>query len=145
MILIVCKIECFATPQTGDLLIIDNDTIRIFQYPLDTYFNKNYSYNPGFFDGDIGTYCWRGYKAVWIIKDNKLFLKDIYDCSLSQRISIDRVGLQKDDQGLIFAKWFNGSFKINLKKKEEIREPWNFGRLFMKKLTIRISGGQIIT
>jgi len=137
------KIDCLATPQTGDLLIIGNDTITIFQYPLDKYFNKGNLYNPGFFDEYTSTSCWRGYKAIWIVKDNKLFLKDIYDCNLSEKISIDRIGHQKNKEGLIFANWYDGYFKINRKTKEEIREPWNFGRIFMRKLIIKISMGKV--
>jgi hypothetical protein len=145
LILIVtfCKIDCSATPQAGDLLIINNDTITIFQYPLDKYFNKGNLYNPGFFDEYTSTNCWRGYKAIWIIKDDKLFLKDIYDCALEEKISIDRIGLPKDKDDLIFANWFKGYFKINLKTKEEIRDPWNFGRIFIRKIIIKVSMGLV--
>jgi hypothetical protein len=142
-ILTADKIDCFATPQTGDLLIIETDTITIFQYPLDQYFNKGNLYNPGYFDEYIRTSCWRGYRAIWIIKDNKLFLKDIYDCGLSKNISIDRIGLKKNNEELIFANWFSGYFKINKKTKEGIKRPWDFGRIFMRKLIIKISKGDV--
>ena len=143
-ILIAFKLDCFATRQTGDLLIINKDTLIIYQYPLDKYFNKGNFYNPGFFSDYSRTSCWRGYKAVWIIKDNMLYLKDIYDCTLSINIPIDRIGKSKDDQGLIFADWFEGSFKINLRTKEEIIEPWNIGRIFNRKTNIKIDKGHVL-
>jgi hypothetical protein len=143
-ILIVFKLDCFATRQTGDLLIINKDTLIIYQYPLDKYFSKGNLYNPNFFNDYSRTSCWRGYKAVWIIKENRLYLKDIYDCTLSNKIPIDRIGKSTNDQGLIFAEWFDGSLKINMRTKEEIIEPWNIGRLFMRKANIRIDKGQVI-
>lgn len=67
LILTANRIDCFATPQTGDLLIIGTDTITIFQYPLDKFFNKGNLFNPGYFDEYVRTSCWRGYKAIWIM------------------------------------------------------------------------------
>jgi hypothetical protein len=144
IVLILFNTKLLATPQTGDLLIIGKDTILIYQFPLDQLFQQKYSHNPGFFD-TLSTACWRGYKAIWIIHDNKLFLKEIYNCNLSEKTSIERIGRQKDSEGLIFADWFNGRIKIDLYKKKEITEYWNLGRIFIKKITIKIKDGRIET
>jgi hypothetical protein len=143
LFLVLINTNCLATFQTGDLLIIENDTVAIFQYPLNVYFNKGNIYNPEFFTNCLSTGCWRGYKAIWIIKDNKLFLKDIYDCCLKEKISIDRIGLPKNEEGLIFAYWFDGNFKINLQIKQEIIFHQSFDRLFMRKIIIKISKGHV--
>lgn len=138
------SIKSFGTIQTSDLLIIGSDTILIAQFPLDQFYKKGYSHNPGFFSEFISTACWRGYKAVWVIKDNQFYLKAIYDCNFKESVPINRIGREPDKDGLVFADWFSGSFKINLKTKREISESWNFGHLFMRKKKIKIAEGRVI-
>jgi hypothetical protein len=142
-IILIYKTNSFATKQAGDLLIFNNDTIIIYQYPLDKFYNKGDFYNPGFF-ADLSTTCYRGYIAVWTIVDNKLYLKDIYDCNRDKKINIEIIGKQKDNQNLIFADWYDASFKINMKTKEEIILPWNIGRLFIHKVSIKINKGNVV-
>lgn len=138
------SIKSFGTIQTSDLLIIGSDTILIDQFPLDQFYKKGHLHNPGFFPGFVSTNCWRGYKAVWVIKDNQFYLKAICDCNFKESVPINRIGREPDKDGLIFADWFSGSFKINVRTKSEIRESWNFEHLFMKKKKIKIVEGLIM-
>ena len=134
----------FGTIQSQDLLILENDTILIDQFPLNKFYNKGYSYNPGFFPGLTSTACWRGYKAVWIIRDNRLYLKDLYDCRFEKNTSITDIGRETDKDDLIFADWFSGIFNINMKEKKEISENWNIGYRFMRKKKIKIVNGLVL-
>lgn len=65
----------FATSQTPDYLIVENDTLSLHCNPLENYFQKNpipestLSFN---------TALWRGYIAYFKIIDNKLVVENIY-------------------------------------------------------------------
>jgi hypothetical protein len=102
----------FSTEQIPDLLIIDKDTIYLKSFPLD---ELNFKILP--YGTPPNTACWRGYQAIWFIKDKKLFLKDIFSCSSSIDSSINikeyfiANGYQPIiEDGYIYANWFSGKF-----------------------------------
>ena len=72
--------EVFATRQDADLLIIGTDTLYLYEtFPLE---NLKLKIRPF---GHIekprpGSSCWRGYRAIWRIIDNKLYLEKIIRC-----------------------------------------------------------------
>ncbi len=141
-IILLYKIDCFATQQAGDLLIFKNDTFTISHFPLDEFYDKGNSYNPGFFSS-LSTACHRGYIAVWTIKEDKLYLQGILNCELNEKIPIDSIGRQPKETGLIFADWYSGKFKIDRRTREEYSGYWNISSLFTRKLTLIIDKGQV--
>ncbi|WP_420603477.1 hypothetical protein [Flagellimonas sp.] len=101
------------TRQTPDLLIIDQDTLYLMSFPLEMLelehrpFGLTRRTAPS-------TACWRGYKAVWRIENNTIFLEKILSCNrksneeenilqLFQKNGIDLV--QKN--GMIKADWLS--------------------------------------
>ena len=70
------SINTFATVQECDLLIIEKDTIRLQTFPLEDLELKSTPFGLSKTTAPC-TACWRGYKAIWRIKDNKLFLEKI--------------------------------------------------------------------
>lgn len=70
-----------------------------------------------------------------------MYLKNIYDCYFKKSVPIAIIGKNPNEDGLIFADWFSGSFSINMKEKREIWENWNLGHLFIRKKKIKISAG----
>jgi len=74
--------KAFGTAQIPDRLIYNNDTIRLYSNPLESFYNKDNPRPESFFelDGCWSTACWRGYQATWEIKENKLYLVEILDC-----------------------------------------------------------------
>ncbi len=69
------------TAQIPDLLIYENDTLALYSNPLESYFN-NGNPRPKYISASQcwSTACWRGYQAIWEVKDNKLYLNSITDC-----------------------------------------------------------------
>ena len=86
---IFLSVNLFGTAQISDILIYNNDTVRLYSNPLESYYNKE---NPRPEDFGIGgcwsTACWRGYQATWEIKDNKLYLVEIADCCFWEKYMI---------------------------------------------------------
>lgn len=73
------SISTFATEQEADLLIVNNDTIYLKSFPLDS---LNLTERPFGYTRQTApsTACWRGHRAIWRIIDNKLYLEKITRC-----------------------------------------------------------------
>ena len=107
--------DCFATEQEPDLLVFGNDTIYLKSYPLEFLklterpFGHSEQTPPS-------TACWRGYSAIWRIKDNQLFLEKVIQCQsdINNKGDEDIVALfnrnqieflREDYDGMILANW----------------------------------------
>ena len=96
---------CFSTGQVPDYLVINNDTIAIFSNPLEQYFDKVGNREIIGLKGCGSTACWRGYKAIWRLKGDSLFLTAITSCH-----SDDWCPAIKDaDLGLMFGEYFKNN------------------------------------
>lgn len=98
---------CYSTPQVGDLLIYNNDTISIYPFILDQYIenspNKEAIYSEIKKVSISSTACWRGYIAVFEIKNDSLFLQKAYG-----KKDIDlRLIFGKSNN--IFLNWYSGT------------------------------------
>ncbi len=73
-------LSILATEQEPDFLIIENDTLLIKSFPLEsltlTYrpFGLSYEMAPS-------TACRRGYRAVWRVENDSIFLEKIISCT----------------------------------------------------------------
>lgn len=117
LLLLTCSIGAFATRQQTDLLIIEKDTIHLKTFPLESLklvtrpFGHTRRSAPS-------TSCWRGYRAVWRIKDNMLFLEKIIRCNYDREIAdqnikelFDQNGIQyKEKNGMVIATWLTMAF-----------------------------------
>ncbi|HRG18858.1 MAG TPA: hypothetical protein PLP39_07185 [Flavobacterium lutivivi] len=66
----------FATGQTPDYLIVENDTLSLHCNPLESYFEKNPI--PEGIITNLSTALWRGYVAYFKLINNKLVVENIY-------------------------------------------------------------------
>ena len=67
-----------ATGQEDDIILIGNDTIYISDFPLE---EIKMHFRPFGGKAELSS-CWRGYRAVWRIDNDSLFLEKIYSCFL---------------------------------------------------------------
>jgi hypothetical protein len=68
-------LRVFATAQFPDRIIYNGNEYSLHSNPLEPYFEKNPDKRPK--GGIISTALWRGYVAIFEVRDNQLFLKDI--------------------------------------------------------------------
>lgn len=103
----------FATGQVPDYLIYKGDTVAIFSNPLEQYFELTGKRELIDFVGCGSTACWRGYKAIWELNNDSLFLRQITSCHNGCGLEIKNADLNKmfgtDD---VFANWFTGKIVI---------------------------------
>jgi hypothetical protein len=99
----------FSTNQVKDYLILDNDTLYLYDSPLEQI--KNISND--IFDLEqpevLSSACWRGFYAEWRIINNTLYLSKVFDCHTHKVINktIEKILKRKFTKGLLKADWVN--------------------------------------
>jgi len=147
ILLLAFKIS-FSSPQIPDLLIIGNDTIRIYHLPLEIFLSENkdsfinYLRNneKGFFPS---TSCWRGYQGIWLLEDNKLYLKDLDINWIEDEISttevLEKTFKEKFINGKVLAEWFSSD--IIIPKGKMLRWDNFFKRTYLKEEIMTLKNG----
>lgn len=103
----------FATSQIPDYLIYKGDTVALFSNPLEQYFKQTGKRELINFVGCGSTACWRGYKAIWELKNDSLFLRQITSCHKHCGYEIKNADLNKMfGTDNVFANWFTGKLTI---------------------------------
>lgn len=88
--------KIFGTAQIPDLLIYNNDTVSLYANPLESYYTEDNPRPDYIVGGCWSTACWRGYQAIWEVKNDSLFLNAILDCCVwEQYHRFDSVRFQK--------------------------------------------------
>ncbi|WP_291862863.1 hypothetical protein [Marinilabilia sp.] len=86
LLLIVSNV--FGTRQLPDFIIIEGDTVFLFNYPLEEVKNPTVKTR---IDSFVRNYytpcsgCYRGYQATWQLKSEKLYLNEIRECCYLKR------------------------------------------------------------
>jgi len=103
----------FATGQIPDYMIYKGDTVAIFSNPLEQYFEQVGKRELIDFFGCGSTACWRGYIAIWELKNDSLFLRQITSCHKDCGYEIKDADLKKMfGKENVFANWFTGEIII---------------------------------
>ena len=110
------SVKGFSTPQAQDYLIFNDDTLRLYESPLEQIDNISHNIRQYIAkDSDIITIssdCWRGFYAIWKVKDNTLYLSKVFDCGTGKEINaiIEKILERRFTNGLLKADWVNGTF-----------------------------------
>ena len=118
LLIIVLSLKVWGTSQVADRIIVNGDTLSLFNTPLE---EKNgqvpdtllsHPSTPKFFGNDgVSTACWRGYRAVWSIENDSLFLVGILQCHSNKKADIKKY-YKTDAKERVFADWFIGTLRI---------------------------------
>jgi len=151
----------FASPQVPDYLIYKNDTIPIYNLILEKYLKENQNSDKGrlfglsFREGSTPN-CWRGYQAVYVIKNDSIFLENIFDhgelYSLfgkkniidSNSISISKTKMKsifkdKIKSGRVFIDWLKED--ISIRNGSLLRWDGIFHKIFEQEILFRVKNG----
>lgn len=110
ILLTVSFSETFATVQTPDIIVYKGDSLLLYGAPLEMLY-KNKSERPKFFadkKGCMNTACWRGYRAVWKVIDNELYLTGILSCCYREdniKVDLKQIFGNKCIDGKVKADW----------------------------------------
>jgi len=132
----------FGTGQIPDYLILGNDTIAIFSNPLEQYFEKTGKRELIDFSGCGSTACWRGYIAIWVIKNDSLFLNRITSCWQDCPNSKDANLKVMFGEEIPFANWVNGNL-IAPKGKRLRYIHMGYASIFEKEQIFKIKNGKV--
>jgi len=131
----------FATGQVPDYLIYKGDTVAIFSNPLEQYFERTGKRELIDFVGCGSTACWRGYKAIWELKNDSLFLRQITSCHKEYCPNIKDADLRRMfGTDNVFANWFKG--KIIIPQGEQVQYiHMGYASIYEKELHISFKNG----
>ena len=105
--------KLFSTAQTPDYLIQDQDTVPIFNNPLEQYFDQVGNRNLiGFINPCGSTGCWRNYLAYWELKNDSLFLRKVTTCVKDCDEAKDADLHAMFGKSRPFAAWYSGTLTI---------------------------------
>lgn len=109
--------------QVPDICIIRKDTARLdtlvmFSYPLEDYFEKIGTRNLAGFKTCESPACSRGYQAVWLVENDSLFLINIQGCNEHMSWcdeaaipNLKKIFGEASKQNKVFASWAYGSYR----------------------------------
>ncbi len=132
----------FATGQVPDYLIMGKDTVAIFSNPLEQYFEKIGNRELVGFKGCGSTACWRGYKAIWELKNDSLFLIAITSCHKREWCQDSKdADLQKMfERDYVFADWFTGTIMVPQGKRVQYFHM-GYASIYERELHISFKNG----
>ncbi len=115
LIVLTFTSKLFSTGQIPDLLVLGNDTLRLFANPLESYFQQGHTREFPDLRGCGSTACWRGYQAIWTIIENKLYLLRIQSCHTgnwcndTHPANLQQMFRGKFSNGKVLADWVTDS------------------------------------
>jgi hypothetical protein len=96
-----------ATTQIEDKIYLEGQKHPLFTLPLEQHYGPH---NPRPKFRAPHTACWRGYVAIWDIKDGVLYLKDIQAWTQQGEVGLE--ALFPGTKGPVPATWFSGQLKV---------------------------------
>jgi hypothetical protein len=139
-IFLFCKFS-YGTGQVPDYLVYKGDTLAIFSNPLEKHFEQTGKRELIDFVGCGSTACWRGYKAIWELKGDKLYLVQVTSCHNSCGLEVKNADLKKMfGTDTVFANWFTG--KIIVPQGERVQYiHMGYASIYEKELHISFKSG----
>lgn len=156
LIIFICSIRIFASPQLPDYFIYGKDTIATYNLILEQYLQKldtseiDRLFGLAFRNG-ASFNCWRGYQAFYKVDHDSLFLVDIINCGERRNVpfnkteSIEKVkAIFKDNflNGKVFLNWFSGYINFPLNN-NVLRWDGVFYKIFENEKVITIENGKV--
>lgn len=141
----------FAASQVPDICMIRKDTaaedtLALFTYPLEDYFEQEGERNLGGFKSCESNACQRGYQAVWRVQNDSLFLINIQGCNEhmswcdeSALPSLRKVFGYKCVNNKVYATWATGKYIAF----EGAEVPYLKKQLFNAERELKIDAGKV--
>lgn len=141
-IFILSSIRLLASPQQSELLIIQNDTIPLYQILLPSDLS-NQLWNDH--QGEMGiidllsTGNWRGYRGIWELADDALYLVG-FEYGFGG-IGLERLFPGRVKDGKVLADWYNSNLIIP--KGKVLRWDGIFSRTYIEEEHLSFQNGYV--
>ena len=143
-LLVLSSTRLWASPQQSELMIVGNDTLRIYQILLSDdmadILNRYIFDSPDPPEGFlVTTGNWRGYRGVWELADDTLYLLGFQ--SGSGILGAERVFPDKVKDGKVVADWYDSTLIIP--KGEVLRWDGVFRRTYVDEEHLTFRHGRV--
>ena len=146
-LLVLSTIRLLASPQLSELLIIQNDTIPIYQIILSDDMTDKLYHNIEKIKNEIdttqfllpATNNWRGYRGIWMLENDSLFLVGLI--SNYGRPSLEHLFPDKTNKGKVLADWYNS--KLIIPKGRVLRWDGIFERTYVEEEHLKFHNGRV--
>ena len=142
--LLIINLKLFATAQVPDLMVIGRDTFLMHTNPLEIYLDSVGIRDFPDFIGGGSTACWRGYKAIWRIENDSMFLEKIQSCHKREGdvdANLKKMFGERCINGRVYAYWFTGLIVLPHGKLKNYVHM-GYGSTYSKYLLLEIHKGQ---
>lgn len=103
--------NCFSMEDNPDYIIIQGDTLEIWDFPLDSYFKNDSRPDFLFADATDKEYKLKSYVAYWELRNDSLFLEKVN--VNSNEISVSRIFKSTKKYHEVYASWYNTTITVH--------------------------------
>lgn len=143
-VFLLSSIRLLASPQQSELLIIQNDTIPLYQILLPSDL-RNQLWNDHVSEMDIVDEMsfgnWRGYRGIWELADDALYLVG-FEFGFGG-LGLERLFPDRVKDGKVLADWYNS--KLIIPKGNVLRWDGIFSRTYIEEEHLTFQNGHIIS
>ena len=143
-VFLLSSIRLLASPQQSELLIIQNDTIPLYQILLPSDL-RNQLWNDHVSEMDIVDEMsfgnWRGYRGIWELADDALYLVG-FEFGFGG-LGLERLFPNRVKDGKVLADWYNS--KLIIPKGNVLRWDGLFSRTYIEEEHLTFQNGHIIS
>ncbi len=146
-IIVLCFFtNLFATKQLSDLIIVNGDTLTLHTDPLQPYLlDKKLEMNDFTKDFSRRSDCWKGYRVIWRVENNKLFLESIQSCDFEddkKSADLEKIFHDKVNDGRVFADWYSDELWVPSGKK--LYTDAMYGTIRERDVIFSVEAGKIV-
>lgn len=139
-IFVLPSIRLSASPQQSELLIVHNDTIPLYELLLPEDISEQlWGYCQSQNDEIISTGNWRGYRGIWELTDDALYLVG-FKFGFGG-LELERLFPEKVKDGKVLADWYNSNLIVP--KGKVLRWDGNFCRTYVAEEHVAVKNGRI--
>lgn len=135
-ILLLTSELSLATGQSSERIIYKGDTLELLSLPLEDYLGEYEERENKYPSLSLvcSTGLWRGYRGLWKLENNELFLIDVFLCADTSRSIIDQLF---ETKAPIKAEWYTGELFVQHGKRIKYHHS-GFNRYFEEETVIQI-------
>lgn len=145
-VFVISSVRLLASPQQSELLIIQNDTIPLYQILLPSDIAEDLWNNHGdemviedVLGGSVNN--WRGYRGIWELADDALYLVG-FEFGFGG-LGLERLFPDRVKDGKVLADWYNS--KLIIPKGKVLRWDGVFSRTYIEEEHLFFRNGRILS
>lgn len=141
-VFVLSSLRLLASPQQSELLIVQNDTIPLYQILLPSEIAEdlwNDHIDKMAIDGGFRFHNWRGYRGIWELADDALYLVG-FEFGFGG-LGLDRLFPDRVKDGKVLADWYDS--KLIIPRGKVLRWDGIFSRTYFEEEHLSFQKGRV--